>query len=185
MSQPVKQINWRKDRANMRNQLRTALKAALLSLPAAVLLAAVLLVGVLLGSTRTAQATAADSGPQHAQAIVAHYMALLDAGMQSGDFSQLADVYAPDATLHVAGGPFGPAGKTFSGLGAITAFYQGLHGNVGAAQWTRDSGRNLAPNVVLTYEHVDFPGGGDPGFCAHVAVVSGDRLASLDWVIYG
>jgi len=170
----------------MHTHSRKALKATLLSLCATMLLAAGLLAGMVVGSARSASAApAADPGPQHAQQLVSQYVALLNAGMQSGDFAPLADVYAPDATLKIAGGPFGAPGKVFSGLGAITSFYSVLHGIVGQARWTQDAERTLAPNVVLSYEHVDFPGGGTPGVCAHVFVIRGDRIASLDWVIYG
>lgn len=136
--------------------------------------------------------------PADAQAVVNHYLALLNAGMKSGtcDFSTLATIYAPDARVTATGGPFSPGGpfgsgdsfgeQQVQGIAAIEGFYTKLCGVVsqrGVAQWTQDAEFLLSPTVLNSYEHVSFSGQ-LAGRCMHVFTISGTRIASLDWAVY-
>ena len=128
----------------------------------------------------------ADAGDDHdhsrAQPVVTTYFGILNAGMKSGDFSLLASVYAPDATLTQSK----PAGVTsvFAGLAAITGFYQTFQTKVAGYQWTQETMRSLARSVVLSYEHAGSPPLTVPGRCAHLFVVREGLIQSLDWVTF-
>jgi hypothetical protein len=182
--------------------VRKLVRVALLGLMAAVLIA----VGAAAGAGAVS-AQSQDTSPHHAQAIVDEYLGILNAGMASGtcDFSALSTVYASDATLTLAGGPFSPGGpaafvpsgpageQQYQGIDAITGFYThfcgfltGPHGP-GYGEWTQDEAHLLAPNVLNSYEHVRLsrvPPAAPPGRCVHAFTISGDKIASLDWSVY-
>jgi hypothetical protein len=148
---------------------------------------AVLLVGAL--SAYGLQARAADTSPpqdgQPDQAVVESYFQILNAGMISGDFSALADVYASDATLTQST----PKGVTtvYSGIDAITAWYKAFQARLPGMQFTEDANhplRNLAPHVVLTYEYAAPVGFTHPGHCVHVFAIQAGRIATLDWTTF-
>src|SRR5215469_1302859 len=153
-------------------------RPVLLSLALASLVAVILVTVFAATHARPAAAQATDTGPTHAQTIVNAYLNILNSGMQSGktrgsctlsDFSALATVYAPDATVRATagpftpGGPFGPGGtygqQEFDGLAAITGFYTKLCNIVvshfAGAQWHQDVAFLLSPNVLNSYEHVN------------------------------
>ena len=90
-----------------------------------------------------------------ATTVVRTYLQLFNAGMRSGDFSAMASVYAPDATLTQSN----PKGVTtvVHGLANITTFFQGLKTKFSGYQWTVESMHSLAPNVVLVYQHAGSP----------------------------
>lgn len=183
----MRDLNWRK-----------GIKAALLGLMAALLIAVGTVAGI-----RAASAQSTDTGPYHAQSIVNHYLGILDSGMAGGscDFSALSTVYAPDATLRLTGGIFAPGGpadfvpsgayaqQKYDGIDAIIGFYAHFctflsHTPLGVAQWAQDAGILLAPNVLLSYEHVTFSHSSQTGRCAHAFTIQGDKIASLDWSVY-
>jgi SnoaL-like domain len=162
----------------MRRHRRTWVTYAGLSL------VALLLVGALSAYGLQAHATA-DPTPQDGQtdqAVVTTYFAILNAGMQSGDFSALATVYAPDATLTQSP----PKGVTtvYSGIDAIIAWYQAFRARAGAIQFTQDSMRSLAPHVVLSYEHAGKPTYVAPGRCMHVFTLKGGLIETVDWATF-
>jgi len=143
---------------------------------------AVLLVGAL--SAYGLRVHAAGDPPPQAerpdQEVVAYYFQILNAGLQSkdGDFSELAEVYAPDATLTQSN----PKGVTVvaSGLDAIENWYHGFWVNVAGIQFTQDSMRSLAPHVVLSYEHAGKPTFVKPGRCMHVFTLKGGKIVSTE-----
>ena len=138
---------------------------------------------VLLASMLAAHASAQSSARQSsAPEVAARYFTVLNAGMKSGNFSAMASVYAPDATLTLSN----PKGVTrvFHGLAAITAFYQKLPGLFPGLQWTTVRWRSLAPTVVIFYERAGTPAMAAPGRCAHTIVVQNALIASEDWVTY-
>jgi hypothetical protein len=102
--------------------------------------------------------------------------------MRSGDLSAMASVYAPDATLTQSN----PKGVTtvVHGLAKIITFYQGLQKKLPGYQWTVETMRSLAPNVVLVYQHAGSPPLRVPGRCMHVFVVENGKITSYDWATY-
>jgi hypothetical protein len=127
----------------------------------------------------------AASDPQDGQpdqAVVTYYFQVLNAGLLSGDFSELAEVYAPDATLTQSN----PKGVTIvaNGLDAITTWYRGFQARFPGIQFTQESMRSLAPHVVLSYEHAGLPTAAQPGRCMHVFTLKGGKIVSTDWATY-
>jgi ketosteroid isomerase-like protein len=114
--------------------------------------------------------------------VVTTYLQLFNAGMKSGDFSAMAAVYAPDATLTQSN----PKGVTsvVHGLANITTFFQGLKTKFSGYQWTVESMRSLAPNVVLVYQNAGSPPLRVAGRCVHVFVVENGKITSYDWATY-
>jgi len=161
----------------MHTSSRTAKRFALLSL------LAVLLIGGLAacGGPANAQQSSAPA-PPNATSVVTTYLQLFNAGMRSGDFSALASVYAPDATLTQSN----PKGVTtiVHGLTNILTFYQGVHTKFPGFQWTVETMRSLSPNVVLVYQHAGSPPLRVPGRCVHVFVVQNGKITSYDWATY-
>jgi hypothetical protein len=98
------------------------------------------------------------------------------------DFSALATVYDEDAVLTQSS----PAGVTtrYAGLDAIIGFYIAAWQNLHGVQWTQDSVRELARSVVLSYEHAGRVNQTAPGKCAHLFVVRGHAIQTLDWVTF-
>jgi hypothetical protein len=118
------------------------------------------------------------------QALLDAYWATLNAGMASatGDFSAMADIYAPDGTLTQSN----PAGVTtmLQGIDAIIAFYTKAWTKFRGYQWTLDSTRWIRWDVALNYEHAGSPPLSVPGRCAHLFVFCDGRIQTLDWVTY-
>jgi len=102
--------------------------------------------------------------------------------LTSGDVSAVASLYTPDATVTFSS-PDGVT-KVFHGRVAIARFYGHLRQMLPGFHWAQDTMRTLSPTVVLSYEHPVTPGGAVAGQCAHLFVTQGDRIASLDWVVY-
>jgi len=133
------------------------------------------------GGPANAQQTSTPAQP-NATSVVTTYLQLFNAGMRSGDFSALASVYAPDAILKQSN----PKGVTtvVHGLANIITFYQGLRTKFPGFQWTVESMRSLAPNVVLVYQHAGSPPLRVAGRCMHVFVVERGKITSYDWATY-
>ncbi len=117
-----------------------------------------------------------------ATAVATHYFKILNAGMKSGNFSGMASVFASDATLTQPS----PKGVTtvVHGLPAITHFYQTLATKLPGYQWTTESQRSLADNVVLAYEHAGSPPLHVPSRCVHVFDVQHGKIVRYDWATY-
>ena len=133
------------------------------------------------GGSANAQLSATSSEPD-ARTVVTTYLRLFNAGMRSGDFSTMSSVFAPDATLTQSS----PKGVTavIHGLAAITNFYQGLKTRFAGYQWTVESMRSLAPNIVLVYQHAGSPPLRVAGRCIHVFVVQNGKIVTYDWATY-
>ncbi len=133
------------------------------------------------GGSTNAQPNATSPGPS-APPVVLMYFQIFNAGMRSGDFSALASVYSPDATLTQSN----PKGVTtvVHGLDAIMRFYQGIWTKFPGYQWTQDSMRSLDSNVVLSYEHAGSPPERVAGRCMHLFVVQNGKIMSLDWTTF-
>lgn len=131
------------------------------------------------GSTVHAQETKPDP---KATDVVESYLHLFNAGMLSGDFSGLASVFAPDATLTQSN----PKGVTtvVHGLADIITFDQGLRTKFAGYQWTVENMSSLAPDVVLVYQHAGSPPLTVPGRCAHLFVVEHGKITRYDWITY-
>jgi hypothetical protein len=116
------------------------------------------------------------------EGVVTYYFQVLNAGMISGDFSELSEVYAPDAVLTQSN----PKGVTVvaHGITEITAWYQGFQAKFPGIQFTSDSMRSLAPHVVLSYERAGGPTWIAPGRCMHVFALKGGKIVSTDWATY-
>jgi ketosteroid isomerase-like protein len=117
-----------------------------------------------------------------ALSVATTYFQVFNAGMRSGDFSALASVYAPDATLTQSS----TKGVTtvVHGLADITRFYQGLKTRLAGYQWTTESMRSVAPNVVLAYEHAGSPPLHVASRCIHMFVIQNGKITSYDWAGY-
>ncbi len=138
---------------------------------------------LVLPTIAAAQVSARSSATNlRASQVVTTYFGILNAGMKSGDFSALATVYAPDATLTRST----PKGVTtvIHGLPAITGFYQTLPTLAPGYQWTTTSMRSLAPDIVLAYERAGTPSMAVASRCAHVIVVHGGKIVSYDWIAF-
>jgi hypothetical protein len=134
----------------------------------------------LTGTTSAYHAVAKKGG--NPETVVHTYFGILNAGMQTGDFSALATVYASNATLTQNS----PAGVTnvYHGLAEITGFYQAAYAKFKGFQWTQDAMRRLSGTVVLSYEHAGSPPQAVPGRCSHLFVVKGNKIQSLDWTTF-
>jgi hypothetical protein len=102
--------------------------------------------------------------------------------MQTGNFADLATVYAPDATL-TQSTALGVT-KVFHGLPAIAAYYKGVYSKLSGLHFTLTAERGLAPAVFLRYESASTPTMTVPARCAHLFVVKNGLIASDDWVTY-
>ncbi len=162
----------------MNRYSRKAKLFALLSLLAVLLLSGL----AACGGPANAQQTTTTAPQANANTVVTMYLQLFNAGMKSGNFSAMSSVYASDATLTQSS----PKGVTtvLHGLTAITTFYQGLRTKFPGYQWTVESMRNLAPNVVLVYQHAGSPPLSVAGRCIYVFVVKGAKITSYEWATY-
>ena len=163
----------------MNRYSRKAKLFALLSLLVVLLLSGLAACG---GPANAQQNTTTTAPQSNANKVVTKYLQLFNAGMLSGDFSAMDTVYNPDATLTQSS----PKGVTtvLQGLAAITTFYQGLRTKFPGYQWTVESMRDLAPNVVLVYQHAGSPPLSVAGRCIHVFVVKGGKITTYEWATY-
>jgi ketosteroid isomerase-like protein len=134
------------------------------------------------GAPATAQTKTSKEAEPGATTVVKNYLRIFNAGMKSGDFSELDHVYASDATLTQSS----PKGTTtvVHGLANIKTFYQGLRKKFPGFQWTVESMRSLAENVVLVYQHAGSPPLKVAGRCIHVFVIEDGKITSYDWATY-
>ena len=163
----------------MHTSSRTAKRFALLSLLVVLLIGGLAACG---GAANAQPNTTTTQSKPGATTVVTTYLRLFNAGMRSGDFSALASVYAPDATLTQSN----PKGVTtiVHGLTNILTFYQGVHTKFPGFQWTVESMRSLAPNVVLVYQHAGSPPLRVAGRCIHLFVLENGKITSYDWATY-
>jgi hypothetical protein len=115
-------------------------------------------------------------------AVITSYVQALNDGIQTGDFSALVSIYAPDAVLTAST----PAGVTTTATGSaqIAAFFQKFRAAHPGLVFAVDSLRIIAPHDVLTYEHASPPGWVAPGRCMHLYVLKAGHIASLDWATF-
>jgi SnoaL-like domain len=137
------------------------------------------------GETANAQPSAqpnTTSSAPDATTVVTTYHQLFNAGMKSGNFSAVVALFTSDATLTQSS----PKGVTTvaHGLADITNFYQSIQKKFPGYQWTIESMRSLAPDVVLAYQHAGSPPLKVAGRCIHVFVVQNGKIASYDWATY-
>jgi len=156
-----------------------ARKAKLLALLAVLIISGLAACGG--GANAQPNTTTTQSKPS-ATTVVTTYLQLFNAGMHSGDFSTMTSVFASNATLTQSN----PKGVTavVHGLAAIIGFYQGLRAKFAGYQWTVESMRSLAPNVVLVYQHAGSPPLRVAGRCVHLFVVENGKITSYDWATY-
>ena len=132
------------------------------------------------GGSTNAQPNVKSPKPS-APPVVLMYFKIFNAGMRSGDFSALAEVYSPDATLtHSAPNS---VTKVVHGINAIIRFYQGIWTLYHGYQWTQESMRSLDSNVVLSYERAGTEKL-EAGRCVHLFVVQNGKIMSVYWVVY-
>src|SRR4051812_27586533 len=101
-----------------------------------------------------------------AQGTVRAYFEALNAGMQTGNFDAVGELYAEDATLTQSN----PAGVTsvFQGREQILGFYRSFYAKFPGLQFRQDAMHSLANDVVLSYETAGTPTQSAPGRCMHV-----------------
>jgi hypothetical protein len=143
----------------------------------------VLLLGLLVGHSAVASAAPPSTPPNSPdEQVVTTYFQILNAGMlDPQQFSALATVYAPDATL-TQSAPNGTQ-VVATGLKEITAWYVGFQNAHPGIQFAQDHMRSLAPHVVLSYEHAP-TSWAVPGRCMHLFTLKGGMIESLDWATY-
>jgi hypothetical protein len=132
------------------------------------------------GGVAHAQSNAPADPPD--EAVIASYIQALNAGIQSGDFSALLAIYAPDAVL-TASTPTGVT-KVSTGTAEIAAYFQAFRTAHPGLVFAVDSVRILSPHVVLTYEHASPPGWAAPGRCMHLYILKQGQVQSLDWATF-
>jgi ketosteroid isomerase-like protein len=137
---------------------------------------ALLICGIM--TPRLAAGTHAAPAHSDARSVVRTFMADLHTAFQTGDFSAVAALYAPKATLtwsfHT-----GKSG-TLHGVANIVAFYKG-DVSPGKFLWL-DSVTLLSPTVAYAYEHFGSAGQKSPSLCTHVYVVTGGKIATEEFV---
>jgi hypothetical protein len=133
------------------------------------------------GQTEQALARSATAS-NDAEALVVRYYQILNAGLRNGDFSAMAAVYAPDATLSHST----PQGVTseFHGLNAIIAYYHRTYLSIPGVQFIRDDWYQLSPTIVLNYEHTAKGAFQKPARCSHLFVMRNGKIHQLFWVVY-
>jgi hypothetical protein len=133
------------------------------------------------GGSTNAQPNATSTKPS-APPVVLTYFKIFNAGMRSGDFSALASVYSPDATL-TRNSPKGVT-TVIHGIDAIMGYYKDLWTEYPGYQWTQESMRSLDSNVVLSYEHAGSPPLRVASRCLHLFVVQNGKIMSLEWTTF-
>jgi hypothetical protein len=146
-----------------------------------VLLVAIALCVVCASQTPRAVARPA-AATRSVEGLVSLYYQILNAGMRSGDFSAMAAVYSPDATL-VHSTPQG-ATATFQGLPAIIAYYHRTYLSIPGIQFIRDKWYGLSPTIVLNYEHTAGTALRLPARCSHLFVLRNGKIHQVFWVTY-
>jgi hypothetical protein len=146
------------------------------------LLAFVALFAVALSACGAAPVAQAAPAVPPDQAVITAYIAALNAGIQSGDFSQLLAIYAPDAVL-TASPPTGVT-KVSTGTAEIEAYFQAFRMAHPGVVFAVDSVHIISPHVVLTYEHASPPHWAAPGRCMHVYILKAGKVQSLDWATF-
>jgi hypothetical protein len=114
--------------------------------------------------------------------VITSYVQALNVGIQSGDFSALLAIYAPNAVL-TASTPNGVT-TTATGTAELQAFfthYRSIHPGL---VFAIDSMRVLSPHIVLSYEHALPPGFSAPGRCMHLYTIQHGQVQSLDWATF-
>ena len=132
------------------------------------------------GGTPVAHAQAPADPPD--QQVITTYIQDLNAGIQSGDFTALVNLYAPDAVL-TASTPNGVT-TTATGRAEIEAFFQHFRSIHPGLVFAIDSIRIISPHVALTYEHAAPPGWVAPGRCMHLYTIKSGQVQSLDWATF-
>lgn len=119
----------------------------------------------------------------HSPAATVHaYFRILNAGMQSGDFSAMASVYAPNGTL-TQSNPLGQT-KVSHGVSEIIAYYKTAYTKLAGYHFTQDAMRALSSDTLLSYEHAGSPPLSVAARCAHVFVIKNGKIKTLDWVTF-
>ena len=152
------------------------------NLPALLSLLVVILISGLSACGGPTNAQPSPNSPKlSAPPVVWTYFKIVNAGYRSGDFSALATVYSPEATLTFSGR--NSATKVVHGIDAIISFYQDISKNYRGYQFAQESVRSLDSNVVLSYERA-----GTQlltaGRCVHLFVIQNGKIMSVFWVVY-
>ena len=139
---------------------------------------------VLMSVPAAAQLASAKPAQKHisAEGVARAWMVDLNAGMETGDFRALGQLYADDATFTVST----PAGVTtvYRGRDQILGFYRGLAVAERGSTFTQDSLTRLAPDVVLAYEQAGKPGQSKPARCIHVYQVRKGLIRNEHWTVF-
>jgi hypothetical protein len=114
--------------------------------------------------------------------VITNYVQALNDGIQTGDFSALLAIYAPDAVL-TASTPNGVT-TTATGTAELQTFFTHFRSIHLGLVFAVDSVRVLSPHLVLTYEHASPPGWVAPGRCMHLYTIQHGQVQSLDWATF-
>ena len=143
------------------------------------LLCGILLLAAMTGSV--ADRTSAAGTPSPA-VVVATTFNIANSILKGGSLAQLAQVYAPNATLVVAT----PAGQTsvFHKLPAIEGWYKAFAAGHAGIQLKQVSTRAPLPGMVIHYEIAVDPSNTVKGRCAHLFAVANGMIVSDDFIVY-
>jgi hypothetical protein len=142
----------------------------------------VVLLGLLSGCGGVAHARANSPADPPDAAVIASYVQALNAGILTGDFTALVNLYAPDGVL-TASTPNGGT-KVVTGSAQLLTFFQAYRTAHPGLVFSVDSVRVLSPHIVLTYEHGLPPGWSAPGRCMHLYILKQGHVQSLDWATF-
>jgi hypothetical protein len=115
-----------------------------------------------------------------AASLVTTYISTINADMKSGNFSNLATVYASNATVTISS--VKGVTKHISGLSSITRFYQKIQPYLRIFKWTLNGTQTLSSNVVICYIDVGQGQLTKAARSAHVIAVQNDKVISHDWI---
>jgi hypothetical protein len=119
--------------------------------------------------------------PTSAMAAVGAYFAMISSGWRTGNFSRLADVVAPHATLTRTDAHGHTA--AYGGLTAIARYYldareRGMLPEVGIVGI-----RYLSASVLIAYTEAGGAGSTIVSRSVQVLVVKNDMIVGCDWVV--
>jgi hypothetical protein len=145
------------------------------------LLAAVVMVlsvpaAILLASAMPAQKH------RSAEGVVTAWLQALNAGMQTGDFTALGELYAEDATFTLSN----PTGSTsvYRGRDQIVDFFEGFQRGEPELRFTQESMASIAREVVVAYENASSPALAAPARCFHVFQVRKGLVQDEHWSVF-
>ncbi|HWE60623.1 MAG TPA: hypothetical protein VHB98_02835 [Chloroflexota bacterium] len=143
------------------------------------LLCGILLLSVMAGNTAARTSAAPSTSPA---AVVLSYFTIFSNIVRGASVSQLADVYAPNASFIVST----PTGQTtvFHKLPAIEGWYKAFAASHVGYQLKEVSQYSPVPGMVVHYETALNAANVVKGRCVHIFAVVNGMIVRDDFVVY-